>query len=139
MKETPISAYRETTGMLYFARMLEKIRKHTKGTLREDFHANLGKGFDKRCLDYLRIDYCDLKTRTAKGGSDEEILHWCFDSGRKLSEGDILIWNEFLRKVGLRDFASESLAQRKKESNLESRADIETMLDYFEVDEGRRP
>lgn len=65
IKETPISAFRETIGMLYFARMLDKIRKHGQGTLREDFHADLGGVFDRRCVNYSRVnetmlDYFEL-------------------------------------------------------------------------------
>ena len=67
--------------MLYFARMLDKIRKHWQGTLREDFHADFGGGFDRRCLSYLRINYADLRERTLEGGSDVKLLQWCFDSG----------------------------------------------------------
>ncbi|MBC2603159.1 DUF5069 domain-containing protein [Puniceicoccus vermicola] len=137
MKSTPISAYEKTEGMLYFARMLDKIRKQASGDLRDDFQGNLGKGFDLRCTKYVRVDYDALRSRVLEGGDDKEILHWCYDCGRKLDENDILIWNEFIRKVGYRDFASESLSQRKIESGLGDRNEIETMLEYFEVDEGR--
>lgn len=139
MNEVPISAYQETSGMIYFARMLDKIRKHANGTLREDFLANLGKGYDRRCSDYLRVDYEQLRQRTVLGGDDKEILDWCFEKGRQLNENDILIWNEFLRKMGWNDFASGVLAKRKSESQLDHREDIVTMLEYFEVDEGRKP
>ena len=138
MESTPISAYEKTEGMLYFPRMLDKMRKQAKGLLREDFQKNLGKGFDLRCTNYLRVDYDALRSRALQGGTDKEILLWCFDHGRQLDENDISIWNEFLKKVGYKDFASESLAQRKAESDLEGRDDIETMLDFFEVDEGRK-
>lgn len=137
MKKTPISAYSKTGGLFYFSRMLDKIRKQAEGVLREDFQENLGKGFDLRCVSYLRVDYEALKSRVLQGGTDREILHWCFDCGRQLDGNDILVWNEFLRKVGYKDFASETLAQRKAESDLEDRDDIETMLEFFEVDEGR--
>lgn len=139
MNATPISAYQETMGMLYFARMLDKIRKFARGELRDDFRENLGSGFDGRCCGYLRVKYEDLKRRVLEGGSDEEILRWCFTQGRSLDEGDILIWNEFLRKRGWKDAASELLAKRKQESGLADRAEIETMLEYFEWDEGRKP
>lgn len=139
MNEFPISAYQETNGMIYFARMLDKIRKQARGTLREDFQDNLGRGYDKRCCDYLRVDYAALQARTLEGGTDEDILRWCFETGRELNANDILTWNEFLRKMGNNDFGSGILAKRKKESNLEHRTDIQTMLEFFEVDEGRKP
>jgi len=138
MKSAPLSAYQETLGMIYFARMLDKIRLHAAVELREDFCDNLGSGLDGRCVNMLRVKYDDLVARVLQGGSDEEILTWCFENGRELNEGDIFIWNQFLKKVGWKDGVSEILARRKKESGLEGRDEIETMLEYFEYDEGRK-
>lgn len=138
MSDTPISAFEKTLGMIYFARMLDKIRKHAASQLRADFTDNLGIGFDSRCCDYLRVAYEDLRARTLEGGSNEEVLRWCFAKGRELDEGDILIWNEFLSKRGWNDTASELLARRKRESGLADRTEIQTMLEYMEYDEGRK-
>jgi gluconokinase len=138
MKSAPLSAYQETLGMIYFARMLDKIRLHAAGKLREDFCDNLGSGFDSRCVNFLRVDYQALVARVLQGGSDEEILNWCFENGRELSEGDIFIWNQYLSKVGWNDSLSETLLRRKKESGLEGRGEIQTMLEYFDYDEGRK-
>lgn len=124
--------------MLYFARMVDKIRLNAAGNLREDFCGNLGSGFDGRCVNFLRVDYASLTERVLAGGDDEEILQWCHATGRELSEGDVFIWNEFLRKSGWNDGNSEALARRKKESGLEGRDEIQTMLEYFEYDEGRK-
>lgn len=138
MPTTPKSAYTETNGLIYFARMVDKIRLHAKGELREDFQANLGGGFDKRMCDYLRMDYAALTQRVLQGGTDEEVLDWCYGRGRYLNANDLYIWREFLRKVGWNDGVSEILDRRKRESRLEHRADIQTMLEYFEYDEGRK-
>lgn len=138
MSKPPISAYQETLGMMYFARMLDKIRLHAKGELRADFCENLGSGLDGRCVGFLQVGYEALVKRVLLGGSDEEALEWCFATGRRLNEGDIFIWNEFLRKVGWNDGVSEILTRRKKESGLENREEIQTMLEYFEYDEGRK-
>jgi len=138
MKKPPISAYQETLGMIYFARMLDKIRRHAAGSLREDFCDNLGSGFDGRCIGFLRVKYEDLVVKVLAGGSDEEILQWCFQTGRALDDGDIFIWNLYLKKVGWNDGVSEILARRKKESGLDGRDEIQTMLEYFEYDEGRK-
>ncbi len=138
MKSTPLSAYQETLGMVYFARMLDKIRLQAAGTLREDFCDNLGSGLDGRCVNFMRVDYSDLKARVLIGGGDEEILRWCFEAGRELNEGDLFIWNQYLTKVGWNDGTSEILARRKRESGLEARDEIQTMAEYFEYDEGRK-
>lgn len=138
MKSAPVSAHQETLGMIYFARMLDKIRLLVQGNLREDFCDNMGAGFDGRCVDFLRVGYAELSVRVRLGGSDEEILRWCFEVGRALSEGDIFIWNQYLAKVGWRDGVTETLVRRKKESGLESKDEIQTMVEYFEYDEGRK-
>jgi gluconokinase len=138
MKSPPISAYQETLGMMYFSRMLDKIRLAATENLRDDFCDNLGSGFDGRCVNFLRVNYEKLKIRTLEGGKDEEILQWCFEVGRELSEGDIYIWNQFLKSAGWRDGLSEILTRRKVESGLAGHDDIMTMLEYFEYDEGRK-
>ncbi len=138
MKRPPISAYQQTHGLMYFARMLDKIRLNTAGELREDFIENLGSGLDGRCLNFLRVSYEDLCKRSLEIDSDEEILNWCYEQGRPLNEGDCYIWNEFVRKVGWNDGVSEILTRRKVESDLQNREEIQTMFEYFEWDEGRK-
>lgn len=139
MKQTPISAFVEVGGMVYFARMLDKIRKHARGELREDFHEMIGKGFDGRCCRFFRLDYEAIKARTLQGGSDEEIFAWCRQNGRPVNDEDIAIWSSFSRKRGWRDDASKGLEEFKARSGLAHREDLATFFDYYEVDEGRRP
>jgi gluconokinase len=139
MNTPPRSAYDKTGGMMYFARMLDKIRLFAKGELRPDFHTNLGKGADNWCLDFLRVDYDALRERVLAKGTDEEILAWCFEHGRALNDTDFLVWNSFVAKLGWNDLAAPRLRKYKEASGLGDRNDIQTMLEYFEVDEGRKP
>ena len=74
-------------GLVYFGRMLDKIRAHAKGELPADYQPNLGNGFDRTCLDLLQINYVELVERTKEGGTDGEILDWCFAQGRKPWKG----------------------------------------------------
>ena len=39
------SPYAKVGGLVYFGRMLDKIRQHAKGQLRPDYQTNLGRGF----------------------------------------------------------------------------------------------
>ena len=137
MKQTPISPFIAVGGLLYFARMLDKIRKHARGELREDYFEMIGQGFDGRCCRFLRVDYAALKARTLQGGTDAEILAWCQSNGRGVSEEDILIWSTFARKRGWKDEASEGLEKHKANSGLAHRTDLVTFFDYYEADEGR--
>ena len=134
----PISAYIETLGVRYFARMLSKVRLHATASLHPDFVENMGGGLDLRLCDFLRIDYTELATHTLATASDEEVLKWAFVHGRELNETDKLMWNHYVTKLGWRDQVSESLANRKLSSGLQDRDEIETMIEYFEYDEGRK-
>jgi len=117
--------------------MLDKIRRHAKGELPPDYHANLGKGFDEKSVRFLRVNYDQLVERMRKGGTDEEILQWCFSVGRRPSEDDIYVWNEFMRKRGWNDEVSEILNRRKAEGGMADRSDIETAFQFIDADEGR--
>ena len=69
-----------TRGMMYFPRMLDKIRLHGSGELHEDYHKNLGapRAADGACCNFLRVHYRDLRERVLQGGTDEEILELVF-------------------------------------------------------------
>ena len=126
-------------GLFYFGRMLDKIRLHAKGELPSDYHENLGKGFDEKCVKFLRVDYDQLVERVNKGGADQEILNWCFKNGREPSEDDIYVWNEFMRKRGWNDEVSEMVTRRKAEAGMTDRSDIQTSFQFIDADEGRLP
>ena len=124
-------------GLFFFGRTLDKIRMHAKGELPADYQPNLGIGFDERVVKLLGVNYDDLVERVKQGGSDEEILQWCFSKGRKPSEEEIQVWNEFMRKYGWNDPISERLKFRKNEAGMADRSEIETMFAFIDADEGR--
>ncbi|HEX8077159.1 MAG TPA: DUF5069 domain-containing protein [Chthoniobacterales bacterium] len=47
------------------------------------------------------------------------------------------MWNEFMRKFGWRDHAAEILERRKRDAGMQDRAEIETMFQFIDADEGR--
>src|SRR6266478_509534 len=101
--QNPCSDHVETKGLIYFARMLDKIRLKARGELPPDYFTGVDEDptmFDARCTRFIDVNYDDLVERTLKGGSDEEILEWCFERGRRPSEEEIAIWNSFLSKRG---------------------------------------
>src|SRR4029077_5028893 len=112
----PKSPKEMTGGMMYFPRMLDKIRLHLGGELHLDYQANFGhsRRLDGVCCNFLRVNHVDLCERVAQGGSDEAILDWCFEKGRRLNQGDLMIWNSFISKFGWNDFATARLQRRKK-------------------------
>ena len=126
-------------GIVYFGRMLDKIRLHAAGRLPEDLRENLGKGFDARCVHFMHVSYPDLVERVRQGDDDgdEAVLAWCFAHGRRPDEEDLEVWSGFMRKRGLQDDGTPTLERRKRESGLEGRDDVETMFQYLDADEGR--
>lgn len=140
MKTNVVRSPHDTVGgLVYFGRMLDKIRAHQAGTLPADLAENLGQGFDDRCCRFLRVAYADVVERVRQGGSDEQIFQWCQERGRRVEADDIEIWNDFMRKRGWNDEATERLLFRLKEAQAAHRTDIQTMFDYIDFDEGRRP
>ena len=139
-QQFPRSPYDTVKGLVYFARMLDKIRLQAAGTLPEGYPGHLGGGFDGRCLNLLGVQYEDVKKLVFAGEKDEAVYDWCRANGRKPTDEDIEVWNGFMMKRGWRDEASERIAFRIKESGLEHRdKEIATMFDYIDVDEGRTP
>ena len=138
MKEFPVRSPAEKMGgLVYFGRMLDKIRLHARGALPKDYQPNLGKGFDSKCCAFLHVDYDEVAERVKEGASDDEMLKWAFETGRRPTEKEITMWNEFMRKFGWRDEATEILGRRKREAGMEDRDEIETMFQFIDADEGR--
>lgn len=135
----PKSPKERAGGMSYFPRMVDKIRLSAKGELSEEYHANMGipRSADGMCLNFLRVKYDELHERVLQGGSDEEILEWCYEKGRRLNAGDLVVWNEFMTKFGWNDFRTPALEKMKRELGLADRKDIQTIGDLMDFEEKR--
>ncbi|HVJ45536.1 MAG TPA: DUF5069 domain-containing protein [Luteolibacter sp.] len=134
------SPHDQTGGIVYFPRMISKIRLHARGELPKEYVDFLGdvKGmFDWRCTTFLGISYDRIVERTLAGGSEEEILEWAFENGRRPTEQEIEIWNGFMTKRGWNDEASGRLKFRCDEAGFGPERKIETMFQFIDADEGR--
>jgi hypothetical protein len=136
------SCYAKVGRLVYFGRMLDKIRLHAAGRLPAEYQANLGDAqtyvLDGRCCRFLGVAYAELKARTLAGGSDEELLAWAHAAGTARTDEECHMWNRFLLKLGWRDERSAVLPQRIRDSGLTGKP-IETIIDHIEYDEGRDP
>jgi len=135
------SPFDQLKGIVYFGRMLDKIRLAAAGKLPEGWQAARGIGaatnFDGRCCRFLHIDYAALEAETLKGGADDELLVWAFKNGRQPSEEEIEIWNAFMTKRGWRDVGTQRLNERLAEIGLPP-GTVQTMFEFIDLDEGRR-
>lgn len=130
----------QVDGLVYFGRMLDKIRLHAVGKLPEGWQPMRGmvKGaFDYRCCKFLGIEYAALEAETLQGGrSDHELLEWAFTQGRRPSEEEIEVWNGFMLKRGWRDAGTQRLHERLAEIGFPPGA-VLTMFEFIDLDEGR--
>lgn len=140
------SCYAKVGRLVYFGRMLDKIRLHAAGALPADYQPNFARGFDGICCRFLRVKHDAVIARVASGGTakadalvaDDEILAWCFEQGGARTSEECEIWNNFMMKRGWRDASSAPLAERIVTFGLAGKT-IETLFDLIENDEGRDP
>lgn len=130
----------QINGLVYFGRMLDKIRLNAQGKLPSGWQDMRGPSspntFDARCCRFLGIDYAALEAETLKGGSDESLLEWAFQHGRRPTADEIEIWNAFMSKRGWRDAGTQRLHERLAEIGLPP-GTVETMFEFIDLDEGR--
>lgn len=129
-------------GIMVFGRILDKIRLNATSGLPPGYHLDVIPGsrtFDDRICCLLGVEFAALSARTLEGGSDEEVLEWCFQKGQQPDKEHIEIFNGFMAKRGWRDAASGGLFQQRAEAGLGHREDIVTFFELMDVEEGRLP
>ena len=131
----PRSGYDAIAGLVFFPRMLDKIRLHAAGELPEDY--NLGGGHDARMCRFLHIDYAAVTALARAEKDDAIVLEWCFTQGRRPSADYILYFNIYMTKRGWRDDYAEKLAASKAKRGWSDRADLQTSFDLQDAEEGR--
>ncbi len=139
----PVSDHAKTRGIVYFARMVDKIRLHAAGQLPAAYISHLGfadsTSFDARCCRFWGLDYEQVKARTLQGGTPEEIFDDLFAGRQPLNVEQVFVWNLFLLKRGWRDSGTPGVIAEKAVSGLAHRADVQTYVDIHDVEEGREP
>jgi gluconokinase len=128
-------------GLVYFGRMLDKIRLAAAGKLPADWRPTRGsalKGtFDARCCEFLQVEYAALEAETLQGDkSDEELLAWAYTHGRQPTETEIEVWNAYMVKRGWRDAVTQRVNDRLAAIGLPP-GTVLTMFEFIDLDEGR--
>jgi gluconokinase len=133
------SAYAKVGELVYFGRMLDKIRLVDENKLPAGY--NLGDQvptwFDGNCCRFLHVEYTQIVNRVRLDHSDEQVLQWACETGKRPTQEEIMIWNSFMTKRGWHDNASVSLNRWKTELGFTDRNDIQTFFDLYDADEGR--
>jgi hypothetical protein len=137
----PLRSPRHLTQNIYIlARVIDKIRLKAQGALPEGYVVGFKEGsrtFDDRLCHFLHIDFSALEKRVLEGGTDDEILEWCFQHGRRPSAEEIEVWQQFIEKRGWRDNGTPGLIQQKIDAGIAHRDDIQTYFDIMDYEEGR--
>ena len=133
------SPYVKLAGLCHFARLLDKIRLHLMDALPEEYRPNFGLsvGLDGHLCGFLNIGFDSLYERVRTGGDDDAIAEWCFQNGLCPNKIQKRIWNEFARKLGRNDFATEYLTRVKAEEGLKDHSELLTSFSAIDYREGR--
>ena len=131
------SPYDETCGLVYFGRMLDKIRSLARRELPREHVEDFEKDFDQQCAMFLGVTYDLLVSYVNEGLTDHAILQSCFGMGHRRTEDEIHMWNEFMRKRGWNDELTATLQDQKKKHAMLSRSEIQTMFQFIDADSGR--
>lgn len=131
------SDYEKVGGLVYFGRMLDKMRLKAAGQLPPDYYTGTDNRthFDARCCRFLRVNYPALRDQVLAGATDEQALAWCFAQGHRPTDDDIEVWNEFMRKRGWNDTGSAELVEAKRTRGFGDRDDIQTWFDLHRAEE----
>jgi gluconokinase len=135
------SPYAKVGRLVYFGRMLDKVRLHAAGKLPPEYVANLGDSgdpsmFDARCCRFLGVKFADVSARVLAGETDEAVLAWAEKTGAPHTDEEYDIWNMFMSKRGWRDAATPRVKMRVDAAGLQGQP-IATMFDFLDYDEGR--
>ncbi len=130
---------RETMcGWMHLPRFIDKLRLHFAGKLHPDYQPNLTKGFDGLWLETAKVDAKTFMDVVRNSITDGEVCDWIrknavADDSVKKAHRDRML--NYPRKD---DAAAQArLQQRKQESGLGHRDDIQTFVDYIDADEKR--
>lgn len=133
----PASPYAQCGGLVYFPRMLSKMRLFAAGELPEAYHANRGNRADALLCEWLGVSYADLERAVLEGQlSDEDALDWVEQHrNAPISPGLKKVWNDFITKRGWNDDRTASLLVEVGEAGLIHQG-IQTVFQLMVAEEG---
>ena len=134
------SPQKKVGGLYHFGRMIDKIRLFCEGKLPEEYLSFLGlaTGLDGHLCSFLEINYDQLEERVKAGGTDEEILEWCYGNGHRPNKVQVRVWNGFVSKMGWQDPSTKFVNKIKKQAGIEDKDEIVTLFDLIGLDEDDR-
>ena len=133
----PRSPYEKMDGWVHLPRLIDKIRLNKAGQLHEDYQPNyLNKGFDLAWFEASGVASETLSEVVTNSITDGQICDWIKANVNKSDSEKKTLQNNLL-SYGTHGVLLEKLIQRKAESGLQDRHDIQCMFQYIDADEGR--
>jgi len=133
----PRSPREVMNGWVYLPRFIDKIRLHLAGKLHSDYAENLTKGFDGSWLEAAGVTAEQFIEVVKQSCTDGEVCDWVRKNIKK-SDEEKARFNQFIINRGKEGGAiAERLMMRKKQAGIEHRDDIQTFVDYIDLDEKR--
>jgi hypothetical protein len=138
------SPYEPVGGLLYFGRMVDKIRLRAAGKLPEAYQPLVGDtgdptAFDGRICRFLGLRHAELEARVLAGDlpqDDDALLAWALEQGGVPAPWWREAFNAFLVKRGWRDSAAAGLREQNLQAGFNP-ARVLTFFDFIETDEER--
>jgi len=130
---------RETMcGWMHLPRFIDKIRLHLAGKLHPDYQANFCKGFDGRWLEKAGVkaeDFIEIVRHTI---TDGEVCDWVLKHVKQPDSVKATHREQMLNYPKKDDPEMEArLKLRKEQAGIPNRDDIQTFVDFIDVDEKR--
>jgi gluconokinase len=135
----PRSPREMMAGWVYLPRFIDKIRLHLAGRLHSDYQENFSKkGFDAAWLKAAGLTADTIIEVVKNSLTDGEVCDWVRENVRK-TDAEKSAFNQSVLNHGRQDDPAlkAKLQQRKAESGMSHRDDIQTFVDYIDADEKR--
>jgi hypothetical protein len=123
---------------VHLGRFVDKIRLQAKGQLPADYQGNFTKGFDGKWLEASGVDKEAFIEMVRGAKNDAEVEQWVVKNvNNRKTPKEIEAFNQSVLQHGRQPELQERMRQRKAESGLSGRDDIQTFVDFIDADEGR--
>ena len=123
---------------MHLPRFIDKIRLHLAGKLHPDYQANFGKGFDAGWLEFSGVKFEDFVEVVKKSTTDGEVCDWVLKNVKKGNDVKQAHRERMLNYPKKDDAQMQArLKSRKEHIGAADREDIQTFVDFIDLDEKR--
>jgi len=124
---------------MHLPRFIDKVRLHLAGKLHPDYQANFCKGFDQLWLERAGVSADQFIEVVKKSVTDGEVCDWVLKNVKK-NDADKQAHRDRMLNYPRKDDAEMQarLKMRKEQAGLSQRDDIQSFVDFIDVDEKRK-